>query len=203
MKDFKSMSTVAFSFVLILGFIMGCAKKDDSDDVTTTDLEGIWISGCMTGTDNVIDKFTFSGSSFTQVMTIYADNKCKWENFIANMSGTFVIGADVTSVAGAKKFDATYTAFKGTPQTATTAVEFNSMELCGKTDWAERVEKDVYGLECEGMPTKAPNNVLYDIFKLATDKKTMQFGKEVENTYDKSTETKRSIELSGEDYTKQ
>ncbi len=116
-------------------------------------------------------------------------------------TASYVVGADITTPAGAKIIDATPSKVEVTIKTADQVIGFNTISACGKSDWAIDVAADVTASDCNGDGSRM-GDPIFDIYDV--DGTTLKFGeKEADDTA--KTAAKRPTALSTKDdvYTKQ
>lgn len=112
-----------------------------------------------------------------------------------------MVGADVTTPAGAKIFDITTSKVEDTLKTADQVTDFNANSACGKSDWTINVAADITASDCNGDGSKM-GDPIFDIYDV--DGTTLKFGESNEEGSGK-TAAKRPTALSTKDdiYTKQ
>jgi hypothetical protein len=168
-----------------------------STTVNPPSLTGTWVGACEQDEDgsSMQMTLTFSGSSLTSTSGFYIDADCTQEEFVFVETGSFTLGNELSSPAGAFAYDSNIGQITVTYKTddGVTAVNVDG-GLCGQT-----VTKDV-GLEldaadCSGDPEFSSRffSTAYDVVKVDGDK--LSFG-ELTTTNDGSTAEKRPTALS-------
>ena len=181
------MFTVVFAIGFLSIFVLSCggsSGSDDNDDdgggsqsqVVTgasgneVSLNGTWGSGCVADIgdgESERSVMTISGSSFTRVENEWFDSTtCSGtSNVTINMSGTVVLGDEITvtyvgSNVTATETDVIISSFVGTVNSLDTASDLNTEEECGFNDWAVGVPKELLGTDC------APDSDFKDVIYL-------------------------------------
>ncbi len=93
---------------LVLNACGSSTKSDSSDSATTNDLMGTWTLAC-TNVGGYYEKgtLTVTDTKYTKTLKIYSDAACTTESGKEEEDIQYVIGASLTSPAGAKKLDLT------------------------------------------------------------------------------------------------
>lgn len=177
----------------------GFSEVSASGSGVATELEGTWVMPC-TASGSGYQKQTqvVSGSTVSGTATLYTDSTCTDANRLMGFRAvhTFVIGAALTTPAGAKKIDETVVTGFMTLYYEGLVTASNIEGICGLKNWQAGVEKELTNADCTSMPEYkeyTKNNVSYDIFKIDAGK--LYFGKDVEGGTDGSTDAKRPTEL--------
>jgi len=165
-------------------FLSSC-EKEEEDELDA--LSGDWNGACLLDTkegENDSQAFTqneeeeqepeysrmqvkFDGKgALTAAMGMFSDAACASKNFGIDLVGTYTIGNDTTTPAGAKELDLIWSSVSLTISNADYVGTFNQHKFCGFEDFVVNVAKDVSTANCgEGNLPKA-NSTEYDIFKI-------------------------------------
>ena len=121
-------------------------------------MNGSWSEGCIPDVvEGESEKFviTISGSSFSGTGNIWTSSTaCSGaSDMTMSMSGTFTLGGEVTvtlsgSPVTATELDMVNSTAQATVYNAGMIPGMNSMGMCGFTDWAVGVPKDILGTVC-------------------------------------------------------
>ncbi|MEI6833618.1 MAG: hypothetical protein WCL28_06455 [bacterium] len=169
------------------------SKQPSGGEISLT---GTWVGACEQDEDGSSSQstLTFSGSSLTSTSGSYLDADCTQEEFVYVETGSFTLGNELSSPAGAFTYDLKIDQIIVTYKTDERVTAVNADGgLCGQT-----VTKDV-GLEldaadCSGDPVFSSFfSTAYDVVKVDGDK--LSFG-ELTTTNDGSTAEKRPTALS-------
>ncbi|MBI3535532.1 MAG: hypothetical protein HY072_08640 [Deltaproteobacteria bacterium] len=193
-----------------LMFNTSCSKNTTTDNTTPTELDGTWVSGCISGGFGIYSKRTFvtSGNSFTNTEITYSDSSCLDANKMSKFvdTGTFALG-DVVSISdviaatsSTKKFDWVVSKLVITPLRTDVASDYNTASggagYCSVTTWVKDQETNVTDKSCTDI--KSSGTTFYDIYKLDTSAtpNTLTFGNPLADpTKDRSTDAKRPSTL--------
>lgn len=161
---------IVFGLITIVGSNGGDDGDGDGDSgssLTITgesgnqvNFNGSWSAGCIAGESaGESEKFvnTISGSSFSMAGDVWTDSPgCSGASDITmSGSGTFTLGGEVTATMSgssvtATKTDLVLSTVQFTLNNEDVVSYANSGEgLCGSTDWAVGVPKDVLGTDCQ------------------------------------------------------
>ena len=121
-------------------------------------MNGSWDSGCDADIEDRESErsiLTVSGSSFSQTENEWFDStNCSGiSDVTVNMSGTLVLGDELTATMGGSNFTATeldvvMNSFEGTVNNLDTASGLNAEQACGFNDWVAGTPKDLLGTSC-------------------------------------------------------
>jgi hypothetical protein len=124
--------------IIILSFVLlSCAKKEDEEKDTTTELEGTWKTACHTESDNTstISTPTFAGNVLTITDEKHSDTSCATDYRLREEAHTF-------SVGDAGKWLVRIGTTKRTPQSSAAVTAYNSASKCSANDWELNTAKD-------------------------------------------------------------
>ena len=124
--------------IIILSFVLlSCAKKEDEEKDTTTELEGTWKTACYTESDNTstIKTPTFAGNVLTITDEKHSDTSCATDYRLREQAHTF-------SVGDAGKWLVRVGTTKRTPQSSAAVTAYDSANKCNADDWELNTEKD-------------------------------------------------------------
>jgi len=186
LKSLK-MFTVVFAIGLLSVFVLSCGGSSGGDDddgggsggsqslsVTgasgnQVNLNGSWGSGCdgdIEDGDSDRSVMTISGSSFSRIENEWFNSTtCSGTSDVTvNMSGTVVLGDELTATLDGSNVTATETdvvisSYVGTVNNSDTASELNAEKACGYDDWAVGIPKDIHGTDCS--PDSDFKDVIY------------------------------------------
>ena len=132
--------------IIILSFVLLSCSKEESEEETTTELEGTWKTDCYT-TDNTsyIDTLTFVGNVLTIKEEKHSDTSCATDYRLVEFPVAFSMGDAVTFANGktGHKFTATLgSTYKITPQSASAVSAFISSSKCSASNWELNTEKE-------------------------------------------------------------
>jgi len=182
------MSMVVFVIGLLSVFVLSCGGSsgggDDDDDnggggnqtLTITgesgnqvNLNGTWNSGCdpdIGDGESETAVLTVSGSSFSQVENEWFDSiTCSGTSDVTlNISGTVVLGDELTATMGssnvtATEIDVVFTSVTGTVNNSASALDLNNDNACGFNNWVVGTPKDLSGTSC--FPDSSDKDILY------------------------------------------
>jgi len=139
--------------IIILSLVLlSCAKQDEEETDTTTDLEGTWVVSCYDDNDDginyLIKTLTVTGTEWVDKIEIHTDSSCatdkdKWEF----TWGSLQIGETGTHDGSpTAKFTMTLGTSKYTPQTSALVSSANTNSWCGESDWELNSAQTGYGL---------------------------------------------------------
>lgn len=137
------------------------------------ELNGAWSTGCMDddGTQGNYT-YTFSDDSFTGVMTNYNDAECKQGILTFAIQASYVGGTEAPR-APAKIFDATVVSVTATLHDARYVDYFNQSTVCGFSDWALDVAKDLTGATCGDEKMASAGDKMYNIYAISGNQLTL------------------------------
>ncbi len=95
---YKSL-TVFFSAILLTA----CGGGESDGDTNLLELEGRWVTGCLSVSGNrfEIDEFIFSGNTFETSIQVWENSSCSGDTFLSGgSSGTFTVGEVITTSSG-------------------------------------------------------------------------------------------------------
>lgn len=200
------------SLLLLAVMLSGCMSEVDLP--SSSDLEGgNWYADCeYDGTSYQTRTTSFVAGSYTHVTTHYSDSSCLQKALDLGETGTYTIGGQVPN-ASRYELDRTLTSLTITPQNSTAVTNYNTSSLCGFSDWAIGVTKNVTGLNCGGDYLPAAGLKYYDVFIIwpysvpatpgypgtGITAGTLNFGY-TDSTNDGSTPAKRPTSLTSPDY---
>ena len=124
--------------IIILSFVLlSCAKKEDEEKDTTTELEGTWKTACHTESDNTstIKTPTFVGNDLTITDEKHSDTSCATDYRLREEAHTF-------SVGDAGKWLVRVGTTKRTPQSSGAVTAYKSANICSANDWELNTVKD-------------------------------------------------------------
>ena len=126
--------------MIILSLVLLSCSKEESEEETTTELEGTWKTACYTNPDNTtsINTFIFAANVLTIKEQEYSDTACATVYSLDEVAITFSIGDAVTFANGktGHKFTVTLgSTFKITPQSASAVSTFNTERECSVNGW--------------------------------------------------------------------
>ena len=141
--------------IIILSLVLlSCAKQDEEETDTTTDLEGTWVVSCYDDDDDginyLIKTLTVTGTEWVDKIEIHTDSSCatdkdKWEF----TWGSLQIGETGTHDGSpTAKFTMTLGTSKYTPQTSALVSSANTNSWCGETDWVLNTAQSAAGKTC-------------------------------------------------------
>ena len=136
--------------IIILSLVLLSCSKEESEEETTTELEGTWKTACYTNPDNTstsnIDTLTFVGNVLTIKEEKHSDTSCATDYRLVEFPVAFSMGDAVTFANGKTGHKLTLTlgsTYKKTPQSDSAVSAFNSGSgECSKTDWVKDTEKE-------------------------------------------------------------
>jgi hypothetical protein len=167
LRYFCLLVVIVFGLIAIVGSNGGGDGDGDSGSSLTitgesgnqVNLNGSWSEGCIADVNaGESEKFvdTISGSSFSILGDVWTNStNCSGASDLTiNESGTVTLGGEGTvtlngSPVTATKIDIVVSTAQLTINNEDVVSYFNSGEgLCGSTDWAVGVPKDVLGTDC-------------------------------------------------------
>ena len=163
--------------IIILSLVLlSCAKQDEEETDTTTDLEGTWVVSCYDDNDDginyLIKTLTVTGTEWVDKIEIHTDSSCatdkdKWEF----TWGSLQIGETGTHDGSpTAKFTMTLGTSKYTPQTSALVSSANTNSWCGESDWELNTAKDVAGKTCFSTAESPSGHPYYGLYILDGDK---------------------------------
>lgn len=168
---------------------------------STTELQGSWETGC--NYDIVYDEsqnvtLTLSGSMYTVVISIYAQDLCLTPNLILeiNETGNISIGSGITTQTNpepAKKLNITTSTYSLTPRMQALVDGYNFISYCGLTTWALNVPMNITGLTCDSDQMPSAGDIYYTIYAISGGT-TLYMGDEYP-PYDGTSEAARPVDL--------
>jgi len=187
-NEILKMSVVVFAIGLLSVFVLSCGGSsgggDDGDGdggggsqtLTITgesgnqvNLNGTWSSGCDPDIGDGSSKtgvLTVSGSSFSQVENEWFDSTtCSGTSDVTlNISGTVVLGDELTATMGsanvtATEIDVVFTSVTGTVNNSASASDLNIDNACGFNNWVAGTPKSLLGTSC--FPDSSSKDNLY------------------------------------------
>ena len=173
--------------IIILSlFLSSCGEKEESEEETTTELEGTWKTACYTNSDNStnIDTLKFVGNVYTRKDQRYSDTACATVYKLEEITYTYSEGSAVTFLSGntGRYFKITLgSTYKTTPQSASAVNAFNSSSKCGFSNWELNTAKD-----CDHDEDDAGSN-LYGLYQLVDGDKL--YASIAEDSYPNSVNT--------------
>ena len=130
--------------IVILLVLVGCV--DMSSNSSKTELEGIWVSGCLSdGSVNVIKKVDVTGDEIGLEWSYYdeTDNQtCSTIKDVLTFSGDNISITDNSTI---KILSFSNQQSTLTPKSVAELNNYNSINRCGFSDWEINVAKDVTG----------------------------------------------------------
>jgi hypothetical protein len=165
--------------------LVGCGS-DSSDDVADAgrnlarapDLQGAWVSTCDTfGPLNLSGKafYAFEPLRYKKKIALYDDKQCATQNAEVRYTGEFKIGNSDDLPDGQNRVDLTPKTIVVKPTTEKGVTAFNTAKLCGVSDWAVGVSRDVTAAAKQGdCLSEKIEATQYDVYAL--DDKTLKFG---------------------------
>ena len=160
--------------IIILSLVLlSCAKQDEEETDTTTDLEGTWVVSCYDDDDDdginyLIKTLTVTGTEWVDKIEIHTDSSCatdkdKWEF----TWGSLQIGETGTHDGSpTAKFTMTLGTSKYTPQTSALVSSANTNSWCGESDWELNSAQDVAGKTCDSNTNWASDITGYGLYKI-------------------------------------
>jgi len=123
--------------IIILSFVLLSCSKEETEEETTTELEGTWKTACYTESDNksIITTATMAGNVLTFKDEKHSDTSCATDYRLKEESHTFAMG-------DSGKFTITAGTTKKTPQSASAVSDYNSRSNCSANDWELNTAKD-------------------------------------------------------------
>ena len=181
--------------IIILSFVLLSCSKEESEEETTTELEGTWKTACYTNSDNTswIDTITIAGNSITGNFEKHSDTACATVYSLDEIPLTFSIGDAVTFANGktGHKFTVTLgSTVKITPQSASAVSAFNTSSKCGYNKWALdtakvcEIDEDDAGETAYGLYQLDGNNWYAEVDDEYPDKSDVDTS-DAENTFTK------------------
>ena len=185
-NEILKMSKVVFAIGLLSVFVLSCGGSsgggDDGDGgggsqtLTITgesgnqvNLNGTWSSGCdpdIGDGSSETGVLTVSGSSFSQVENEWFDSTtCSGTSDVTlNISGTVVLGDELTATMGsanvtATEIDVVFTSVTGTVNNSASALDLNNDNACGFNNWVAGTPKSLLGTSC--FPDSSSKDILY------------------------------------------
>lgn len=166
-KKFKMLLLNYFTLCLALN---NCGGKDDTisgSGAAFGSIDGTWKTKCITGTTPVINTIVADQVNLTSTLVTYSDQSCFLMPLsVRRKSGTYQIGAPLTSISNTKEINVTYDGEFLTPSTAAVAQLLIDNLFCGITDWKAGVELEITGKNCTGITTQNKGDVRYNIVKI-------------------------------------
>ena len=108
------------------------AEKPQPSAPITTELEGVWKSGCNGG---LITTVGYRGGAFGIRKESFYDSDCTLPQVTRLAQGTFRSGKPADAPAGATKIDYLYHTFTATPMSNQEVAERNAKGECGLVTW--------------------------------------------------------------------
>ena len=123
--------------MIILSLVLLSCSKEESEEETTTELEGTWKTACYTKSDNmsIIFTGTFAGNVLTITDEKHSDTSCATDYRLREEAHTF-------SVGDAGKFLIRIGTTKRTPQSSAAVTAYNSASKCSYNEWELNTVKD-------------------------------------------------------------
>jgi len=156
-----------YILIIVAPFLFACTKKEVTEISSESgSLEGgSWVTGCVYSNSLYeIRSVTFSGGQFTQSLTLYSDSNCSVAQTKVDITGTYVLSGKLSDNSDTQKIDETLATSQITPLSSSVASAYNSAALCGDSNWAVGVAKDVAGKTCSSSTMPAVGAVSYDIY---------------------------------------
>lgn len=214
-----SLRKILSMFVLI--FAVACSSNNDDDNagssdgsggtgndgaatdgaITTADLIGTWMKACHSaGTAGFRNEtLTFDATTVELGSFLHqSDSTCAGTPDVeARANFAYTVGSfDPVAI---NPIDMTLNHIRAKVNSNAAALAANTAELCGFTDWAPGVEKDVTGRGCiEQLP--GTGGRFYQIFKLETESRL--FVGQIDDAHDGETSGERPVALEAEPFTK-
>lgn len=182
--------------------LANCGKEEEKKEEDTV-LKGTWTAACQDASAGSVEA---TNSQITVVGTRYEDDDKTCAKTAVNRVTAvygYSIGGDAETPAGAKQIDLTVTSFKVVFLSSNQISALNSEKICGYSDWAVNVEKELSEAGCDeaSSVTKA-GSVWYNIFKIDADKLQVGNDSNDEKVYQGKTAETRVREYDGLVYTK-
>lgn len=124
----------------------------------TSPIDGTWTLPCVppAATENfnghvggVSLALVFDGGNYTYTQSFFADSSCVTAAISIAQTGTFAIGAEITTPTGATELLFTQSAVTGTPASAAFASTLNSGHICGSSiSFSAGSASDLSGATC-------------------------------------------------------
>jgi len=166
------MKNIFIILILFLSFtIYSCAKKTStsSTTTTTTELEGAWVSSCLSIWSSYwIKTWTFTGSALVVKWDEHSDSSCATDYIIwTDTYSSFSKGNEATLDNGStgRKFTMKVDSFVGSMQTAAAVTAYNNSNYCF-SDWALNTTRDYTGKTCGSTDYMAANTKIYGMYLL-------------------------------------
>lgn len=154
-----------YVFTLMIPFLIACTTKEELSSVSESFEGGSWKSRCSySGSSYDIQTVSFSGGQFTQSSTSYNNSGCAGALIKIDITGTYVLGGKLSESSNSQKIDETLATATVTALDASVVSYYNSVVLCGYSDWALGVAKDVAGKSCNSTTMPAVGAMSYDIY---------------------------------------
>ena len=144
--------------IIILSFVLfSCAKKDDEDSTTNTELEGTWATSCWEVSSGIYSKRTVavSGTSYIVNYEMFSDSSCDNGTLkFVDTQSSLSIGAKMefssygSSGGYGHQFTVTHNSTVLTVVDNSTVSWANTNSYCGESDWEINVGQDVSGKTC-------------------------------------------------------
>jgi len=157
-----------YVFIFLIPFLLACSKKEETSISSESVEGGTWISGCSySGSSYDIRSASFSGGQFTQSSTTYSSSGCSVALIKVDIAGTYVLGGKLSESSSSQKIDETLATVTITALDSSVVSTYNTAVLCGYSDWAVGVAKDVAGRSCGSSTMPAAGAVSYDIYYIS------------------------------------
>lgn len=135
----------------------GAETTGGAGPLTPAELVGQWVSGAceaypngMGGENYLTRDFTLTESTWSLLLTIFADAGCTTPFFVVEIDGPYTLGAASAAVPGATEGDFGFASIVWTAKLQQAADLF-TMSGCGAEPWAVDVPQDVGGTGCIGI----------------------------------------------------
>jgi hypothetical protein len=156
-----------YFLILAIPLLFACEKKKELSSETPSLEGGTWVSGC--GYDGSSSSYQvrsagFTGGQFAQGMTIYSGAGCASGLIKMDFTGSYVLGGSLYSGSSMQKLDLTLATLTLTVLNASVVSSYNTSSMCGFSNWALGVGKNVTGLTCNSSPMPSAGEVTYDIY---------------------------------------
>jgi hypothetical protein len=110
---------------------------------------------------------SFSNGNYLHIYKLYSDSSCTLKYLELTENGSYeIINETSTKFDALGDLDLTLGQLKVTPASSTVVTQYNQLSLCGFTDWALNVAKEVTGLTCGSDQMTSSGTKYYDIFRI-------------------------------------